>query len=62
MSDTGELVKRSDYSAKIAEVGGQIPSITCLATTAAPNAVENNIFSFSDVVKKTDYKTKISDI
>ena len=44
------------------EIGGRILNIICLVTTAALNAVENNILSFSDVVKKTDYNTKISDI
>ena len=56
------LLKKTDYNSRIAEIGGKILKITYLATTAALNAVENNILSFSDVVKKTDYNTKISDI
>ena len=43
------------------EVKGQIPSITNLATTAALIAVENKISDVSNLVKKTDYNTKIQE-
>ena len=57
-----ELLKKTDYDAKIAEVESKIPSITGLATTAALPAVENKIPNVSNLVKKTDYDAKISDI
>ena len=47
-----DLLKKADYNVKIT-------SITGLLTTAAFNAVENKIPSFSDLVEKTDYNTKI---
>ena len=37
-------------------------SITNLATNASLNAVENIIPSVSNLIKKTDYNTKINDI
>ena len=60
--DTSEFVKKTDYNAKITELEGKIPSITCLATTAALTAVENKIPDVSNVVKKADYDTEILDI
>ena len=39
-----------------------MPRITGLATTAVINAVENKIGNVSDLVKKTDYDAKKSDI
>ena len=38
--DTSGLVK-TDYNAKITDIGGRIPCITGLATTSALNAVVN---------------------
>ena len=49
-------------NAKIIEIKDEIPSISDLATTAAFTAVEMKILNVSDVVKKTDYDEKISDI
>ena len=40
----------------------EIPNITNLATTAALTAVENKIPNVNNLVKKTDYNTKISEI
>ena len=40
----------------------RIPSITKLATTAALTIVENKIPNISNLVKKTDYNTKINEI
>ena len=40
----------------------KIPSITGLATNSALTAVEDKIPNVSNLVKKTDYNTKISDI
>ena len=51
-----------DYNAKITDIEGKIPSITVLATASACNGVENNIPNIKDLVKKTDYDVKISDI
>ena len=52
---------KTDYNAKIIEIEVKIPSITGLTTTAALNAVDNNIPNISSLVKK-DYNAKISDI
>ena len=40
----------------------EIPNITNLAATAALTAVENKIPNVNNLVKKTDYNTKISEI
>ena len=40
----------------------RVGSISGLATTAALTAVENKILDVSNLVKKTDYNAKISDI
>ena len=47
---------------KIDEIKNKIPSITNLALTAALTTVENKIPNVSDLVKKTDYDAKISEI
>lgn len=54
-----EIVKKSDYNAKITEIESKIPIITGLAT--ALNAVQNKIRDVNNLVKKTDYDVKISD-
>ena len=41
---------------------GEIPNITNLATATALNGAENNIPSVSNLVQKTHYNTKISEI
>ena len=41
---------------------GKIPSISGLVTTSALTAVENKISSVSNLVQKTDYDTKISEL
>ena len=56
------MVKKTNFSAKVTEIEGKIPSITGLATNSALTAVENIIPDVSSLVKKTDYNTKISDI
>ena len=38
--DTSGLVKKTDYSAKISEAEGKIPSISDLATNSALTAIE----------------------
>ena len=55
------LLKRCIY-AKIKNIEDKIPDITNLATTSALTTVENKILSVSNLVKKTDYNTKTTDI
>ena len=50
--DTSELAKKTDLNAKITEIEGKIPSITCLATNSALTALENKIPDVSSLVKK----------
>ena len=38
-----DLLKKTDYNAKITEIEGKIPSITGLATSSALTAAENKI-------------------
>ena len=57
-----DLLKKTDYNAKITEIETKISSISDLATNAALATVENKIPNFSKLVKKTDYDAKISDI
>ena len=57
-----DLLKKADCNAKNTDTGGKVPSITGSATTAAVNAVEKKIPQVSDLVKKTDYDKKMSDI
>ena len=60
--DTGGLVEKSDYNAKITEIESKIPSIIDLVTSAALNAVENKISNVSNLLKNRDYDANISDI
>ena len=53
------LAATSNLNVKINEVKGKIPNITYLANTAGLTAVENKIPNVSNLVKKTDYITKI---
>ena len=53
------MVKKTDFNAKITEVGGKIPSITGLATSSALTAVENKIPYASSLVTKTDFDVKL---
>ena len=56
------LLKKTDYNAKITEIEGKRPSIIGLATTSALNTDENKIPNISHLVKKADYDSKLSDI
>ena len=56
------MATKTDLNTKITEVEGKTPSITDLATNSALTAVKNKIPDVSSLVKKTNYKTKISDI
>ena len=60
--NTSNLVKKSAYNAKVSEIGGEIRSISGLATTSALTAVENKIPSNSNLLNKTNYNTKITEI
>ena len=55
MSDITNLTTNTTINAKMNEFKGKIPSITNLATTTAFTAVGN-------LVKETDYNTKINEI
>ena len=56
------MLKKSNYNAKVSEIESKIPSISGLVTTSALTAVENKIPSVSNLVKKTDYDTKVNEI
>ena len=49
-------------NAKIIDIESKIPSISGLATSFALTAVENKIADINNLVKKTDYDTKINKI
>ena len=57
-----DLLKKTYLNAKITDMEDKILSITGLATNSAVTAVENRIPIISNLVKKTDYNTKISEI
>ena len=56
------LVKNSDYNAKMSEMEDKVPTISGPATTSALTAVEYNIPSLSNLVNRTNYDKKISDL
>ena len=61
--DTSGLIKKkTDLNAKITEIESKIPSVSGLATNSALTAVKNKIPDVSNLVNKTDYNTKISEI
>ena len=57
-----DVLEKTDYNAETSEIECKIPSICSLVTTSALTAVENKISNVSNLVKKTDYDTKISKI
>ena len=57
-----DLLKKTDYNAKITETEGKIPSISGLANNAALTGVENTIPNVSNFVKKADHDAKILNI
>ena len=61
MPNITNLATKTAANAKIIEVKGEILNISNLATKTALNAVENKNPSASNLVKKTDYKTKINE-
>ena len=54
ISDTSGFVKKIDFTAKIAEIEGKIPSTRSLATNAALTVVENKIPDISNLIEKTN--------
>ena len=60
--DVSDLVKKTDFNAKVTEIEDKIPRISGLATNTALTAVENKIPDVSSLVKRTDYNAKISEI
>ena len=57
-----DLVKKTDFNAKVTEIESKICSISGLATNSALTAVEYKIPHVSSLVKKKNYHTKISEI
>ena len=58
--DITNLATNTTLNAKIIQVKKKIPCISNLATTTL-TAVENKILSVSNLVKKIDYNTKITE-
>ena len=62
------MVKRKDYNAKAKNIEDKVPRIFNLPTTAAYNSKinevknANKIHKVSDLVKKTDYDAKTSEM
>ena len=56
------LVLLTQLLAKINDVKGDLPNISDLATTSALTAFKNEIPSVSNLLKKTDNNTKLSEI
>ena len=59
--DITKFAADASVNAKINEVKGKIPSITNVAATRAFTSVENKIPGVIDLVKKTDYNTKVDE-
>ena len=57
-----DVIKKTDYNAKIGDIEGKIPDVNNLSTKTALNAVENRIPDTSGLVTKTDYNAKITEI
>ena len=50
--DTSQLVKKTDYNAKLSEIESKIPSIRGLATTSVLTEIENKIPKCNSVKRK----------
>ena len=57
-----QKTKETSSDTKITDILGKIPIITGLVTNAALAAVEKKIQNVSDLVKKTKYDAKVSEI
>ena len=56
------LATKSILNTKVNEVKNEIPSISSLATISALTTVENKIPNVSNLVRKSDYDTKVIEI
>ena len=50
-----DVIKKTDYHAKMTTIENKIPNISNLATKTALNTVENKISDTSGLVEKIDY-------
>ena len=57
-----DVVKTTNYNAKIPEIESKTPGISNLATKTALNTIENKIPDTSSLNKKTDYNIEITKI
>ena len=57
-----DVIKKTDYNSKIAEIENKIPDVTNLAIKTALNTVQNKIPDTSSLVKKNDYNAKITEM
>ena len=57
-----DVIKKTNYKAKITEIENKIPDISNLATKTSLNTVENKIPDTSGLAKKTDCDAKITEI
>ena len=57
-----DVVKKTDYNAKITEIENKIPNISNLATKTSLNTVQNKIPDTSGLIKKRDYNAKVTEI
>ena len=53
LSKQSDVVKKTDYNAKITEIENKIPDISNLATKNASTTVENKIANISGLAAKT---------
>ena len=57
-----QVAKVNYIDTKITEIESKIPTISGLATNSVLTSVENKVLDISNLVKKTNYNTKISEI
>ena len=57
-----DVIKKTDYNAKITEIENKVPDISNLATKTALNTVENKIPDTSGLFRTTDCNSKITEI
>ena len=59
---TNEVVKKTDYNAKITDLENKFLDISNLATKTALTNLSNTVPDISTLIKKSDYDTKIREI
>ena len=57
-----DVIKKTDYNAKITEIENRIPNISNFATKTALTNLSNTVPDISTLFKKIDYDTKIAEI